>query len=406
MWAELSAGERELRSQLHRETPRDPSAPRDILVSDSDNEDSLGFSLLEAPSNCSARAVEAPVLPKPPQQRHRRIFSKRASTCAAALLQSCLTASTTQEKKQQMRQVAALGGAYKQLASGSPFTIWMRYADLSAHAIAETESFLQASAPQGEERRCTARCKATIVQQGSDAPIHGGLTLGFRTPLPSSSHESGTDRTTPATPATLGADQGNREQPIPEPPSFSLSAGEQFALSLLSLGDSDTPNQENDESDAPTYICLRRDDGSSQRTRVEGEISSLTSQSLHPDSRLAPQFIYDEEASQRATPTTQRYAVAAAGGGDSPVSAAVPGEKRHRDIGRSSCRSVEEAEVMLSRKLATLSSTGIAEGEIDASGRSFWNSPPLPSLSASLIHAQNGRTQHYLLRQQSLLLPY
>ncbi|CBZ23602.1 hypothetical protein, unknown function [Leishmania mexicana MHOM/GT/2001/U1103] len=374
--------------------PRPAGGAARILIPDSDNDDSLGLPI----SGESSPSARAPAV---------RTFSKRAARCAAALLQRHDAAPSVVHKHKCLQQIGRLGGAYGSLAHGQPFTIWMRYQHLNARVIRETEAFFgghmadHLAHPHVTPKNgvLTAAPKAAFgcnPQRRSPE-----ATLGCRTPLPSSPSPAH------AAHAMLNSCGAVDVHAFPPQTGYSLSRGEQCAISLLLMDD--TADANCTSSPLPTFTAHHTsDDGSRRMGLSESLCDRLSHESCLADTSAAmPFWMYDEGAdSVRCSPTP------AAHHGDSPSAA-----RRHRKRGRGDTIGTEPQHPK-GRRGEMCTARALVFDELSRSSSSQQTTPREesttarrdklvpPSLSATVIELQNQRVQWDLLRRQSLFSPF
>ncbi|CBZ31707.1 hypothetical protein, unknown function [Leishmania donovani] len=361
-----------------------------ILVPDSDNEDSLGLPISQesSPSVCVPAA---------------RAFSKRAARCAAALLQRHDATASAVHKHKCMQQLGRLGGAYRSLAHGQPFTIWVRYQDLNARVIRETEAFFEGHMADHLAHPHVTRKNGVLAAAPKAAfgfnPQRRSpeASLGCRAPLPSSPSPAH------AAHAMLSSNGVVEAHASPPQTGYFLSRGEQCAFSLLFMEDTVDPNYTS--SPLPTFPTHHTSDDRSQRMGLsESLCNALSHGSCLSDTHAAmPFWMYGEDAdSVRCSPAP------AAHRGDSPRAA-----RQHCKRGRGDTTGAEPqhlkgrrgelgtARALVFDELSTSSSSQhTTPREESATARR--GTPAPPSLSATVIELQNQRVQWDLLRRQSL----
>ncbi|KAK7201414.1 hypothetical protein NESM_000203900 [Novymonas esmeraldas] len=320
------------------------TAPR-VVVFDSDTEDSLGSAPPCSPPQVPPSRTAVPAT---------RAFSKRAARCAAAVLGRSDTSPSAAQREHCRAQLGSLGGAYGALARGAPFTIWVRYHELCARAIHETEVFFAGRlADRVADPRITRASGALAAGwKGSlsasalrDSPA---ASIGCRTPLPTS-----------ASPDRRGS-RGTSDA-VGGGSSSGATRSEQCALSLLLMDDAASPHS------LPGTVC----------TLAAHHASPYHTFDAHGHAAL-PSWAYGDGDSTHSCPSP------AAHHGESPC-AAPPRRKRARD-----CH---------------------AARALDFDERS--PSPPAPhrapapqSLSATVLAQHNRRVHEHLLRRQSLFHSY
>lgn len=378
-----------------------PLGPR-ILVADSDNDDSLGVPPPPSPPSCAAAVAALPPA-----------FSKRATKCAAELLKRQQHASSAAQKRRCMQQLCRLGGAYRSLGQGQAPTVWVRYADLNAQVIRETEAYFDGrlhdrfASPHISRRNGSLSAPMKPAMQLGAQTTAGNVSSGDRSPIPRFVFSA------PLVAPEETADAGSE--------GFTLSRGEQFALSLLSMedgGDLAATTQP-----MPTYLL--RKDASTLQQHVNIPSSAVMVKSgdaiaggfsghgtpLHncwvydetenglSSVQTSPSAAHSSESSAAASPPCKRRRTvevlaadkrvrSAASSTRAPTTAARRLPFDNDVIGRSgSCSrsSVDDDEVSTPSFSATASSIYIPR-----------------SLSATVIERQNHRVQWSLLRQQSM----
>ncbi|KPA83758.1 hypothetical protein ABB37_01991 [Leptomonas pyrrhocoris] len=367
-----------------------PAGPR-ILVPDSDSDDSLGLVPLRSQTPTTAAA------PVP------RAFSKRASACAAELLRQHQKAASAVQRDNCMQQLRRLGGAYRPLGQGLAPTVWVRYADLNARVIQETETYFngrlsdRSATPHVSRRNGSLSASTKPTVHVSNGAAAHELPCGVRSPLPFA---------------------------VPKPTRtevFTLSRGEQFALSLLSMEDGN--DIEATRQPMPTYLLRKDANGELQRVSIASTAPSCSlgntfGASVAPPYATTPLrhcWAYDDVEDGLSSAQTSPSAAHSTG---SP--AALSGSrKRNRDAEyATSLKRVRVASSAAACRLSFNASRSDSRSrsnerndvEEDASVRSFsvdsssFSAPK--SLSATVIERQNHRVQWSLLRQQSLFSPF
>ncbi|CAG9568920.1 hypothetical protein LMJF_06_1200 [Leishmania major strain Friedlin] len=383
-------GPEDRNTQVQCTPPRQAGDAARILVPDSDNDDSLGLPISQesSPSVCVPAA---------------RTFSKRAARCAEALLQRHDAAASAVHKHRCMQQLGRLGGAYRALAHGQPVTIWVRYQDLNARVIRETEAFFEGHMADHLAHPHVTRKNGVLAAAPKAAfgfnpqrRLPEG-SLGCRAPLPSSPSPAH------AAHAMLSSDGAVEAHACPPQAGYSLSRGEQCALSLLFIEDTVDPNYTS--SPLPTFTAHYTSDDRSQRMGLSESLCDTWSHGSYLSDTHAtmPFWMYGEDAdSVRCSPTP------AAHRGDSPSAA-----RQHRKRGRGDTTGAEPQHLK-GRRGERCTARALAFDELSASSSSQHatpreesttargGTPVAPSLSATVIELQNQRVQCDLLRRQSL----
>ncbi|GET85983.1 hypothetical protein, unknown function [Leishmania tarentolae] len=373
--------------------PRHPGNAARILVPDSDNDDSLGLPISQesSPSICVPAA---------------RSFSKRAARCAEALLQCHDDAASALEKKRCMQQLGRLGGAYCSLAYGQRVTIWVRYQDLNARVIRETEAFFEGRMADHLAHPHVTRNNGILTAAPKAAfsyhpqRLSPDASFGCRAPLPSSP--------SPAHAAHVTLSSGGAVDAHATPPQtgYSLTKGEQCALSLLTMGD--TTDASYTSSPLPMFTVHHSSDDGSQRMGLsESLCDTLSHGSCLADTHEAmPLWMYGEDSD-----SVQCSPAPAAHHRDSPSAAC-----RHRKRSRVDTTGIDPHH--LKERTEMCSAKALLFDEPDTPSPSQSTSPReggatarhdtlvTPSLSATVIELQNQRVQWDLLRRQSLFSPF
>jgi hypothetical protein len=371
----------------------DGSANLRVLVPDSDNDDSLGFQ--PTTQMCGATPTTTTIPP--------RAFSKRAAKCAAALLQQHETTSCAARKERCMQQLRRLGGAYRPLGQGQSPVVWVRYADLNARVIRETEAYFDGrlndrlATPQVSRRNGSLRASTKSAVQFSNAATQR-VPCGIRTPLPCASERG--------------------PSPADGPDKFALSRGEQCALSLLSEdnGDLATKNRQS----TPTYLLRKDEHGVLQRVSVPSSALSVDGFGGGGGAAIIPGaftplqhcWVYGEDDDGLSSIQTSP---SAAHSTESPGAAVAPRKRSRTADGVTARRSAPPTVSAAVRRLSfegdcceSLSRCSVDDDEVsvqNCSGVSSVVGTP-KSLSATIIERQNHRMQWSLLRQQSLFSPF
>lgn len=307
-----------------------------LLVPDSDNDDSLGL----PPFPHGTQPAQPP-----------RAFSKRAARCAGQLLHHSDASASAEQRARCTQQLRRLGGAYTALSQGQSPTLWLRYSDLNARVISETETYFEGQAKERLQTPHTSRANAPVkpaVRLSGTNTASARALCGVRAPLASSRrHED----------------------------AFTLSRGEQFALSLLSMEegtDGDTTSHA-----LPTYVLHRDDHGAIRRTSLPDATLGLA-RGVSAASSPHPSWVYEEaEEGQCSTHRSPSAAHTMESPGAAPAS-----RKRSR---------TGEEDVATSSPRCSMSPSTLSTPR---------------SLSATVIEEQNQRVQWHLLRHQSLFSPF
>ncbi|KAG5486774.1 hypothetical protein LSCM1_08030 [Leishmania martiniquensis] len=371
--------------------PREKGGTTRILVPDSDNDDSLGPPISqESPSSAGAPAARA--------------FSKRAARCAAALLRRHGAASSPVQKQKCMQQLGRLGGPYRSLSRGQHFAIWLRCGDLNARVIRETEAFFEGRMAERIAHPHITRANGALnaapkaafdvrsQRRSPEAP------LGCRAPLPSCASP------TPAVPLTSHRSGPVDADATPPQAGYSLSRGEQCALSLLLMEDTGgAPSYTS--SPLPTYAA-HGTSGSGHRDMglSESLCDSLSHGICLPEIRATvPFWVYgDDIESVHSSPSPAAHQ-------SESSSAAQRHAKRSRsDTNESGTQHLKgrrgegcTARELIFHDLSTPSSPPkTAPGAEQTATRC--GASMRASLSATVIELQNQRLQWDVLRQQSL----
>ncbi|KAG5507524.1 hypothetical protein JIQ42_07822 [Leishmania sp. Namibia] len=387
------AGHDEEHAQIECTPPRGNGSAARILVPDSDTDDSLGLPISKvSPSSISTPAARA--------------FSKRAARCAAALLSRHDAAASAVHQQKCMHQLGRLGGAYRSLAQGQPCTIWVRCHDLNARVIRETEAFFEGRMTDRlahphvtrENRVLEAAPKAAFdVHSQRRSPE---ASLGCRAPLPSCTQPTQAARSMPNGSSAVDVEA------TPPQTGYSLSRGEQSALSLLCM--EDTAGAKYMPSPLPTFAAHSTSDGGSWRMSLsESLCDRLSHRSCPAETHVTmPLWMYGEDAGSVHSSLSP-----AAHQCDSSSAA-----QRHFKRGRSDTNDSgpqhlkgRRGEVCTARELVfddrSTSSSSQKATPREETAAARWGTSVPPSLSATVIALQNQRVQWDLLRQQSLFSP-
>ncbi|KAG5511248.1 hypothetical protein JKF63_07190 [Porcisia hertigi] len=401
MFASPYADQDEERTQVGCTPPRVADGAARILVPDSDNDDSLGLPLSqEQPSNVYVPAARA--------------FSKRAARCAAALLEhhdaaTASSPSSPAHKQKCIQQLGRLGGAYRSLAHGKAVTIWVRYQDLNARVIRETEAFFEEHMADYLAHPHVTRkngAPSAALKTIFSCSVQGNppeALVGCRAPLLSSASPTYPTHATPHSGDALGEDTTH------PPAGYAISRGEQCALSLLLM--EDTPEEKQASSPLPTFSGLHTSKRGSPRVGLSESLRDSTSHSsfLSDTHATVPFWVYEDDSddSVRSPPSPAAHR----GGGASAA-------KRFRKRGRSDTTGAwpqyskgQRGETCTARALVFDDELSSLSSPQNAATReekvlAHRDLSALASMSATLIELQNQRAQWDMLRQQSLFTPF